>query len=270
MSEYLQNATLEGVKIKDIYRIKAIYNEETKEWLRNQDGSLDGTDIYIECASGDMIYDISPSKRVIQAYIGSIGRGNNILKSIYSDLLGGKLKKFESIVKSKEGVERQVFDTDKLIKEINNIENCIIFNVVQNDSETQFDFNIKDIKAIAKLMKAKKPMANTSAFNSKYLPSHKEKLAAKKLEEARFVKYEMPKDYYKEISPLLLKICKNKSMKIDDTLTYCYREFGKKIKVKIIPEADKNNYKPMHYIHHLGRWGEFVDLISTLANECCS
>ena len=167
MSEYLQNATLEGVKIKDIYRIKAVYDEETKEWLRNKDGSLDGTDIYIECASDDMIYDISPSKRIMQAYISSIGRGNNILKAIYSDLLGGKLKKFESIVKSKEGVERQVFDTDKLIEEINNMDSCIIFNVFQNDSETQFDFNIKDIKVIAELMKAKKSMANTSAFKSK-------------------------------------------------------------------------------------------------------
>lgn len=264
MSEYLSNAVLDGARIKDLYRLRAIYDESTGDWIRDGLGNLDGTDIYIECSNGDMIYDINSSKRVMQAYISSKNRGRNILKAIYTDILGLDLGRFETQVISKDGQPYVRFNIEDFINHFNSINDCIIFNIYENDLEIQFDFHLTNIEPIAKLLKAKKPMASKTPFNSKYLPSHKDRLEAKRLEEARFVKYEMPKGYWGEIKPLLFKIAKVKSLKVDDVYNYIYSEFSKIIGINIIKESDKNNYKPMHYIHYLGKWNEFLEMIVSI------
>jgi len=276
LSEYLQTATVDGAKIKDIYRIRSIFDEESKDWLRDKDGNLDGTDIYIECPYGDMIYDIDPSKRIMQAYITSIGRGRNILKVFYTDILGLDLNKFntKANVKPKfdddgniiSSEDKIVFDVEAFLQELNSIDKCVIYKIFENDEEVQFDFHLSNIKPIAGLLKAKKPMATTSAYNSKYLPAHKEKLAADKLEEARFVKYEMPKGYWGDIKKLLPTLMKQKSMMLDKVLNNCYKEFGKSIKINLLKDSDANNYKINHYIHHLGQWDNFVLYVNGMVN----
>lgn len=233
-------------KWKDEYRCVAPYDEETGQFPRDSKGNLSEEDIYIECANGDIIFDYASSKGILEAHINSRQRGRGIVSQLIGEDNFKKLPKYS--------------DCGYGYYDYAGIKNDIILKVEENDQELWFYFNgNKHLDVIAKIMKAKKPKANTSPFNSQYLPSHKEKLEAKKLEEARYVKYEMPKGYWDEMKVILPKLMKQKSMMMDKVLDDCYKKFGKEVKKNLIKDADENNYKINHYIHHLGLWDDFVN-----------
>ena len=246
-------------KWKDEYRCAAPYNETTGEFPRDDEGNLSEEDVYIVCAGQDMIYDYDSGKSILIAHFD---RGRKVASEIYKKLYQDFEKKFIKTEKpKKEGEESKEYtDWEKFYKYVNSLNLDIINHIQENDQELWFHFNgNKHIEEIA--MKAKKPKANKSPFNSQYLPSHKEKLKAKKLEEARYVKYEMPKGYWDEMKTMLPSIAKKDGVKIDKVLERLYKSFGKKKKINFIAESDKNNYKINHYIHHLGFWDEFVNFV---------
>lgn len=243
------------LKWKEKYRCVAPYDLDTGQFLRDNDGSLSDEDIHIECFDRDMIYDYDSGKSILEAYFSNRQRGRRIVK----ELIGEEDSK---LITTYSDCGYNYFEYDKV-----NSKNLFIFKIQENDEELWFHFNgNKDLDKIAKIMKAKKPKANTSPYNVQYLPSHKEKAAQKKLEEARFIKYEPPKGYYTEMDVLIKTLMKEKGKMLDKILGECYKKFGKQIKVNLIEDADKNNYKINHYIHYIGQWDNFVSFIRGMIN----
>lgn len=171
MNEYL-------LKWKHKYRCRAIYDLTTGEYIRNPDGSLDGTDIYIECQNGDQIYDYDSRKSIMEAYITSKQRGRRIISEIYKM----PYSDFDNFIKNKtnnrnnsgecdieieDEIENQketkIIDWDKLYVHINKLNNNMLFDIHEYNDEITFKFNgNKYMDTIAKIMKAKKPLASPS------------------------------------------------------------------------------------------------------------
>ena len=267
MSKYLR-------KWEKKYRCMAPYDEATGKFARDpltqeeieankeldkdeRRGSMCENDLYIACQGKDMIYDYDSTTSTMEAHFDSRIRGRNIVEIIYNEHLGNFKKDFV-------GMEWE----DKY-RAINALDNPVMNHIQDNSSELWFRFNgNKHMDYIAKLMKAKKPMASTSPFSVKYLPEHQAKLAEKRKkkreENLRFHDYEMPKHYWDDIKTEVPRLAKLNKCKIDVALNSLYESFGKKVKVDLIAEADKNNYKINHYIHKIGKWNAFVKFSKTL------
>lgn len=124
------------MKYKGKWRLLPEIDENTQDFPKNPDGSVDEDMIYISCQLGNKIwyYGLSDNRRaILGAYIPSTIRGNNIKKAM-----------------QKEKIE--FFDYD------------------ESDEESTFKFKAEDIDAVATLLKARTYGANISPFSSKNLP----------------------------------------------------------------------------------------------------
>lgn len=116
-------------KFKGKYRIKVPYNRATNDFSRKLNDSLEDIDCYISCQHGNKVFHYGGN--ILQAYIPSIGRANNILKSIDDNL---------------------------------------VFDIEKTDSEVLFKFKYSNSDKIIPLLKPKTGGANISPFSSRNLP----------------------------------------------------------------------------------------------------
>lgn len=125
------------MRYKGKYRLLPQLDQNTNDFPRDIDGSIDDTDIYISCQHGCKIFlygHINNTKPVwLQAYIPSINRGHKIVKTL---------------------------------KE----KNVILVDYKENDEEVEFKFKASDIDIVAELMKAKVAGADISPFSVRNLP----------------------------------------------------------------------------------------------------
>lgn len=119
------------MKYKGKYRLLCELDQNTNDFVRNEDNSIEDIDVYIACQHGNKIFNWGHGKLI--AYIPSVGRGKNIVKAL-----------------NENGVEY----TDYL----------------ETDEEVEFKFKAADIEIVAELMKAKTSGASISPFSTKNLP----------------------------------------------------------------------------------------------------
>lgn len=129
------------MKYKGTYRLLPSLDVQTNDFVRDKDGNIDDTDIYISCQYGNKIFtygSTEENKKLVWliAYIPSLIRGKNIRKAL-----------------EKQGVE--------------------ISNYRETDEEVEFRFKAKDIEPVAELMKVKTSGASISPFSTKNLPKEK-------------------------------------------------------------------------------------------------
>lgn len=256
------------LKWKDKYRCMAVY-DQNGEWTKDANGNLEYDEIYISANgnSGDQIYDYSSTKHIMCGYIGSLQRGRNRLKEIYSTL--DNVKPIEDFTKSTNEDGEQItptFDWDAFISYINKLKNNKMYNIIELANEVEFWFHPNHLDEIATIMKANKPIGNGSPFQTRYLPSHKEKLALKREQAKELVDYkEMPNGWWKELSAdYLIPISKLKKLKINDVLEMSYKELGKSIKRDLVAEATENKYKVLHWIHKEGLYESYLSLLKNM------
>ena len=120
---------------KGTYRLKVPY-DQNNQFPRKLDGTFEDIDCYIDCQYGNKIF--SYGHGTLQAYIPSLIRGHNIIKSLQSD-----------------------YGQD------------IIFEIEESDSEILFMFKAKDDDKIIPLLKPKTNGASISPFSTKNLPRNK-------------------------------------------------------------------------------------------------
>ena len=123
-------------KFKGVYRLKVPYNLATNQFSRKLNGAFEDIDIYIDCQYGNQVTHYGGS--ILQAYVPSLIRGHNIIKSI------------------------------------NEINSDLIFDIEETSQEILFKFNYKDSDKIIPLLKPKTNGANISPFSSKNLPRNKD------------------------------------------------------------------------------------------------
>lgn len=256
------------LKWKDKYRCMAVY-DQNGEWTKDTKGNLEYDEIYISANgnSGDQIYDYSSTKHIMTAYIGSLQRGRNRIKEIYSTF--DNVKSIEDFTRSTNDEGEQVtptFDWDSFISYINQLKNNKMYNVNEMANEVEFWFHTSHIDEIATIMKANKPIGNGSPFQTRYLPSHKEKLAVKRELAKELVDYkEMPANWWKELSAnYLIPISKLKKMKINDTLEMSYAKLSKLTNRNLTSEAKDNKYKILHWIHKEGLYECYLSILNNM------
>ena len=125
------------MKYKGTYRLKTEYDARLKTFPREYNGQFADNDIYIDCYHNCRIF--SYGHGILQAYIPSIGRGNNIIKAIKED-----------------------FQDEE-----------IIFDIEKSDTEVLFKFNAKHLEKLVPILKPKTSAADRSPFSSHNLPKNK-------------------------------------------------------------------------------------------------
>lgn len=103
---------------------------------REYNGQFADNDVYIDCMNGIQIS--SYGRGILEAYIPSLTRGHNIIKSINSEL-----------------------------------SNDIILDIKDTDSEVIFRFKATHMKELEKYLKPKISGANISPFSTRNLPKNK-------------------------------------------------------------------------------------------------
>ena len=131
MSNYLIS------NFKGIYRIRCECDKRTNQFPRKLNGTLEDIDCYIDCQNNIKIFHYGG--RILEAYIPSIGRGNNIIKAIQSEL-----------------------------------GDDVIWHIEKTDSEIIFRFNSKHMEQLKPYLKPRTNGSNISPFSTKNLPKNKD------------------------------------------------------------------------------------------------
>ena len=140
MSSYLS-------KYVSQYRIVAEIDQNTNDFCRDMRGNLcNDDDVYIKCKKGIKIFHFG--RGVLQVYIPSLKRGNNILKAIEED--GNKE---------------------------------LVTNIERTDSEVLFKIKDKHLSNIIQHLNPVVTGANISPFSTKNLPKKRSILTEEELEE---------------------------------------------------------------------------------------
>ncbi len=209
------------------YRVVAEIDQNTNDFCRDVRGNLcNDEDVYIKCKKGIKIFHYG--RGVLQVYIPSKQRGNNILKSIEED--GNKE---------------------------------LVTNIERTDSEVLFKIKDKHLSNIIQHLNPMVSGANISPFSTKNLPKKKSILTEEELEEYRKIvepfRISNPlliktinKDFVKKISKRLkmneTEIAADAKKEMVSLRDYFYlkgfkEEYLKELKKKVTEEKDKEMNK---------------------------
>ena len=162
---------------KGTYRIKAPYDINKNQFPRKLNGTFEDIDCYIDCQYGNKIFYYG--RNILQAYIPSVIRGHNIIKTI-----------------------KENFGLD------------IISNIEELDTEVLFKFHQKDADKIIPLLKPRTNGANISPFSSKNLPKNKDyKIPDEDLLKYKNIVQNVPKECILTITHITQSFIKSLSSK---------------------------------------------------------
>lgn len=162
--------------------MKCEYDKITNQYPRKLDGSLEDIDVFIDCQHGNRVY--SYGHGVLQAYIPSIIRGNNIIKYITE-----------------------------------NVGQDVIYDIEKTDSEVLFKFKSKYDSQIIPLLKPKINGASISPFSTKNLQKLNYTIPNESLEAYKQIVAKIPRERIIDITHStnsFLKSLATKSMTYDD------------------------------------------------------
>lgn len=239
MAQYLR-------KYVGTYRVKADYDLETKDFPRDEHGSLDSSfdDLYIECKNNIKIrHGVG---NVLSCFIPSKPRGMNILRQIYEDKVSKKLPK-----------EKDKY-LETLCAEL--VEKEILVSAEVLDFEVYFEFKAVEIDYIAKLVGAKTNGKSISPFSEKNLPKTPYKIPDKDMK--------LYKAATKNL-PTKTVVMQGKSREMIDGLLVkkLNKEFDEIIIKSQADGFDVNKdrklkgLKGKDYIHSIGMWKEYCKFL---------
>lgn len=211
------------LKYKGIYRLKTELDQNTNDFIRRDDGSIEDIDVYIDCSHGNRIFNyghINNTKPVwLQGYIPSLGRGHNIVKAL---------------------IEKDV----------------MLVDVRENDEEVEFKFKAADIEIVAELMKARTSGAGISPFSSKNLPKSDVKIPTDEIARYKEITSVIPKTD-------LLFISRTTNEFLDDILQKSLRKTtkDKKFDYKSDMKKLKMARQVKEYIYIKNYWEEYLDYL---------
>lgn len=144
------------------YRVKAHYDEDTKDFPRDHLGNIDPSfdDFYIDCKNN---IEIRHSDRdVLACYIPSLSRGKRILKAIISE---------ENIK-----VDKLPDSIEKIANRVKKLQNYPVIDIT--DGEVYIYFKADKLDFMAKLVGARTFGANIRPLSTRNLPKELYKIPA--------------------------------------------------------------------------------------------
>jgi hypothetical protein len=253
---------------KDKYNLMAEVDKSTNDFCRDKDGNLDNySDIWIECEGKCKLFHFGNS--VIQFYCPSLGRGHNIMKDIYNNVIGSYDKYTKiNMYQDKYGNDKEsrIIDYESMYKDLSG--NGIIFDIEETDEEVLFKFKAKDLDKLESYIKPKPAKLNKkglgrSCFSVKNIrrqlgiKSQKSDIPIEKLAEYKQITSVIDKgniSIYNKINDGFLTVLNAKNHCSLDTL----RE-----------EIKAKNYTTRFFIYSLGEktWNEYLDYIKNFLEE---
>ena len=211
------------LRYKGKYRLKVELDQNTNDFVRNEDDSIEDIDVYIDCSFGNKIFTyghINNTRPVwLQAYIPSIGRGRNIIKAL-------KEKNIE------------------------------IVDHRENDEEVEFKFKASDIETVAELMKAKTSGASISPFSSRNLPKSDVEIPPKEIALYKEITSDIPKgdllSIHKATIEFMDEILEKSLRKTTKDRNFSYKNDMKKLKMA---------RQTKEYIWSKGLWKEYLEYL---------
>lgn len=139
-------------KYKGKYRVKAHYDQQTKDFIRDDEGNLDPDfgDFYLSGRSGIEVKHGTGSE--LACYIPKLQLGNNILKAYYDSVIGNRGDK----------------SVDKIISELKG--GGYVNDVDILSTEIFFTFDTDHLDTLAPIIKLKTSGASISPFSTRNLP----------------------------------------------------------------------------------------------------
>ena len=209
-------------KYKGKYRVRAHYDQQTKDFVRDDDGNLEESfgDFYLSGRSGIEVKHGTGSE--LACYIPKLQLGNNILKAYYDSVIGNRGDK----------------SVDKIVSELKG--GGYVNDVDILSTEIFFTFNADHLDTLAPIIKLKTSGANISPFSVRNLPK---------------APYSIPKkdmDKYKKVKGNLngLQISRLQDAFIREK---CDEDFKTKMKKEML--------KATQYIHKVGLWDDYCEWI---------
>ena len=234
-------------KYKGTYRLKAPY-DQTNQFPRDLKGNYSDTDVYIDCLNNIQIFYYG--RGALEAYIPSLGRGRNIVKNIYSDLVSDTCKYLtvtEKTTASGEKVVSNNYDYKALYSDTDL--NKIIYDIVENDAEIIFKFKSENMSSLEKYFKPKTSAASRSPFSSKNLPKSDYKVPDNDLEAYDQIKSKLDREDVLKLGHMTNTYIKSMATKKNP-----YEKIKDDMKLKCL--------KGKEYIHCIGKWDSYIKFLS--------
>ena len=211
------------MRYKGSYRLRVELDQNTNDFVRRTDGSLEDIDVYVSCQHDNRIYcygHINNTRPVwLIAYIPSLIRGRNIVKAL-------KEKDIELV------------------------------DITENDKEVEFKFKASDIEIVAELMKARTSGANISPFSNRNLPKADVEIPTEEIARYKEITSVIPKTDLLLISRLTNEFLENVLQKDIRRITrnkkYEYKSEMKKLKLA---------RQVKEYIWTKNYWDKYLDYL---------
>lgn len=235
-------------KFKGKYRLQTEVDQFMNDFPRDLNGTYSDYDIYIDCLQGTRIFYYG--KGYLDCYIPSLGRGRNIIKTIYSDFIkpieeSGYLTIIEK-EKDGETIQTNSFDYESLYQDAEL--NKLINTIVENDEEVTFRFKWDLMEQFEKYFKPKTSAASRSPFSSKNLPK---------------CEYEIPENDMMQYKEIVSKVSKEHMLKLGRmTNEYISSLATRRTTIEDIKaEMKKECLKAKEYIHYKGHWQTYLKFL---------
>lgn len=217
------------------YRVKAHYDLETNDWIRDKRGNIDNdfADFYIDCYNGIQIKHVCPAPRKrnheLACYVPNPNKGANILKEILKD----KKISFENNISKTKLAELAIEKTE-------------IFTEIEfTDGELYFSFTPEKLEYISKFIKIKTNGCNITPLSTRNLPKRKSIIPNEDIEN------------YKNI---LSSYCGNRTQKAM-FIKNINKDFEKNLPKKWKNESKKLKMDFKDYIYYKKLWNKYLNEI---------
>ena len=216
MDMYLVN------KYKGKYRVRAHYDEQTKDFIRDDDGNLEESfgDFYLSGRSGIEIKHGTGSE--LSCYVPKLQLGNNVLKSYYDSTIGDHNHK----------------SMNEIISELKS--NGYINDVDILSIEVMFTFDADHLDILAPIIKLKTSGNSISPFSTRNLPK---------------APYTIPKSDMDKYQRAKGKLSGLEIARLNEQ--FITENFDKNFKTDIRKEM----LKPIQYFHKVGIWNKYCEFI---------
>ena len=214
-------------KYKGKYRVRAHYDQQTKDFVRDDDGNLEESfgAFYLSGRSGIEVKHGTGSE--LACYIPKLQLGNNILKAYYDSVIGNRGDK----------------SVDKIVSELKG--GGYVNDVDILSTEIFFTFDADHLDTLAPIIKLKTSGASISPFSTRNLPKKPYTIP-----KADMDKYKKAKDGLSGLDIARL----NKE--------FIAENFDSDFKTNLRKEM----LKPIQYFHRHGYWDKYCKFIKGSAS----
>ena len=217
------------------YRLKAIVDPNTNDFLRDFDGEFETGDVYIKCSNDIQIK--YHGKGILVCYVPSIGRAHNILKKLAIEL-GFNLESYGT-----------PFNYEKMYDDL--ISTKTLSYIFETDEEVVWKFKDKYLELMLKFITPQTSGASISPFSYKNLSIREYEINSKDMKEYDSIVNSLSQKDKLFVGRLILKFIK-------EVIPANHKKYRNK-DVEVLMR--KEQLRGKEYIHSIGLWDEFIKYI---------